>query len=295
MRTWRVSDCLASAALCLVVFCMQAASAGIDSSGGRELVLRYNFEIRNTGASTVTNGQAWVTAPAERSGVQHSGRLDTVPEAAQVSDAEKNTLLHFDDLTLPPYGLIRAQVEAHLFMHDDPAGEEAGDPSRYLAASAGIESGDGRIVAQAALLGVDSPSGTAQKVFEFVRGHIAKEGYVTHRRGAVYALEQASGDCTEYATLAAALLRASCVPARVVGGYVCPGSRVLAPSGYHEWTEFFADGAWRILDADAGVFDDGYERYVTFRVDPMEEDHTMKNYARFRVVGPGLVMKMETP
>jgi hypothetical protein len=63
-----------------------------------------------------------------------------------------------------------------------------------------------------------------------------------------------SGDCTEYAMLAAAMCRAVGVPSRTVLGLV------YAPAGdgkpflaYHMWYEVFADGQWLPLDATLGL------------------------------------------
>lgn len=62
-----------------------------------------------------------------------------------------------------------------------------------------------------------------------------------------------SGDCTEYAMLAAAMCRAVGVPSRTALGVVYAGTRdgktVMA---YHMWYEVFADGQWLPLDATLG-------------------------------------------
>ena len=63
-----------------------------------------------------------------------------------------------------------------------------------------------------------------------------------------------SGDCTEYAMLAAAMCRAVGVPSRTVLGLVYAtdqktGKPFLA---YHMWTEAFAEGQWLPLDATLG-------------------------------------------
>jgi hypothetical protein len=63
-----------------------------------------------------------------------------------------------------------------------------------------------------------------------------------------------SGDCTEYAMLAAAMCRAAGVPSRTVLGLVY----APAPGGgkpflaYHMWFEVYAEGQWVPLDATLG-------------------------------------------
>lgn len=63
-----------------------------------------------------------------------------------------------------------------------------------------------------------------------------------------------SGDCTEYAMLAAAMCRAVGVPSRTVLGLVyAPDRRTGKPFlAYHMWFEAFADGQWLPLDGTLG-------------------------------------------
>ncbi|QJW95630.1 transglutaminase-like domain-containing protein [Frigoriglobus tundricola] len=59
-----------------------------------------------------------------------------------------------------------------------------------------------------------------------------------------------SGDCTEYAMLAAAMCRAVGVPSRTVLGLVYAPAKDGKPYlAYHMWYEVFADGQWLPLDA----------------------------------------------
>ena len=60
------------------------------------------------------------------------------------------------------------------------------------------------------------------------------------------------GDCTEHATLLAALARANGLPARGVFGMVAlPGSFAdgTLTFGYHMWTQVYVDGRWIDIDA----------------------------------------------
>lgn len=62
-----------------------------------------------------------------------------------------------------------------------------------------------------------------------------------------------SGDCTEYAMLAAAMCRAVGVPSRTVLGLVYGPAKDGKPYlAYHMWHEVFADGQWLPLDATLG-------------------------------------------
>jgi predicted transglutaminase-like cysteine proteinase len=62
-----------------------------------------------------------------------------------------------------------------------------------------------------------------------------------------------SGDCTEYAMLAAAMCRAAGVPSRTVLGLVYTVGRDGKPFlAYHMWFEVYTDGQWVPLDATLG-------------------------------------------
>ena len=74
------------------------------------------------------------------------------------------------------------------------------------------------------------PAKTIERVFRWVAGNVRYSGYVGKDRGALYALENKKGDCTEYANLFVALCRANGIAARPIGGYVCPQSGVLTSS-----------------------------------------------------------------
>lgn len=62
-----------------------------------------------------------------------------------------------------------------------------------------------------------------------------------------------SGDCTEYAMLAAGMCRALGVPSRTALGLVyAPGRDGKPYLAYHMWYEVYADGQWLALDATLG-------------------------------------------
>jgi predicted transglutaminase-like cysteine proteinase len=63
-----------------------------------------------------------------------------------------------------------------------------------------------------------------------------------------------TGDCTEYAMLAAAMCRAEGIPSRTVLGLVYAPTRDGKPYlAYHMWFEVYAEGQWLPLDATLGM------------------------------------------
>jgi len=133
------------------------------------------------------------------------------------------------------------------------------EPERY------IESNDIRIESLATALVGDrkNPFRIAEKIYDFV---ISALRYETQPeiRGALWALLNRKGDCSEYGTLFVALMRAVGIPARIVTGHV---SNVLSRGGIanatnlwldspHLWAEFYVDGyGWIPVDPTLGEGD----------------------------------------
>jgi hypothetical protein len=61
-----------------------------------------------------------------------------------------------------------------------------------------------------------------------------------------------TGDCTEFAMLAAAMCRAQGIPSRTAIGAVYYLDRGQAKLGYHMWTEVLVRGQWLAIDATLG-------------------------------------------
>ena len=94
---------------------------------------------------------------------------------------------------------------------------------------------------------------------------IVKAGYAPEDFGALYALRQRRGDCSEYACLVVALCRAAGIPARMVEGYVSDRSFAPKPMDFHDWAEVLVDGQWRVVDAQKGALLEKEALYIAFR------------------------------
>lgn len=110
---------------------------------------------------------------------------------------------------------------------------------------------------------------------------------------ALSVLRRKSGVCSGYSSLTAALLRASGIPARVVGGWARQWNETwadllqnlpedLLSDGNHAWNEVFVDGRWIPVDVtwDAGAIDNGVftpelrRRYLDPRPELFSDDHS---------------------
>ena len=162
-------------------------------------------------------------------------------------------------------------------------------PATWLGAERWIESTAAPIAALAATLRRADDTQTARAVYEWVAANLEYAGYLPDDLGALRALTDRRGDCTEYATLAVALCRANGIPARMMGGYVCDRDAAPRAADYHNWAEVCLDGAWHLLDAQKGRFLTAPEQYIVFRIHRDRAANAVGLAHRYRVDGQMVV------
>ena len=127
---------------------------------------------------------------------------------------------------------------------------------RYTQPEDLIESDNPEIVSEAESLtcNVSDFHEKVLKIYEFVKNHIH---YVIQpeERGALWALKNKTGDCSEYSYLFVALCRAAGIPARVQAGFAFHGFSETLKDG-HMWAEYYLGNyGWVPVDATWGLFD----------------------------------------
>lgn len=216
--------------------------------------LRYRYSISNPRTSTVRDARFWVTVPLAHTASQRLKSVAASLPFTEQIDAQGRQILRFELSALAPRATRDLVVTATVELANSPNPVVADPPDAYLAASPLVQSSDAAIIKLASRLRQRSPLETAYAIHRWVARNIAYTGYASHPKGALYALRTRGGDCTEFATLFAALARASDIPARVVGGYMASDDRLLRGRDYHNWAEFFVDGRWHGADPLNDVF-----------------------------------------
>jgi transglutaminase-like putative cysteine protease len=93
----------------------------------------------------------------------------------------------------------------------------------------------------------------AQRIERWVHDNMKPVDYGETLATAAHVAHTLSGDCTEYAMLAAAMCRAEEIPSRTAVGLVYVDHARLGPVlAFHMWTEVFVQGQWLALDATQG-------------------------------------------
>ena len=108
--------------------------------------------------------------------------------------------------------------------------------------------------------------------------------------GALWALNNRRGDCTEQADLFVALCRARGIPARRMSGYLCDRNRRLVPALFHDWAEYYDGNRWQRVDVQQQAFETAVADHVAMRV---HAGGAPADSCRFRVEGKGVKATMK--
>ncbi|MFP4573345.1 MAG: transglutaminase-like domain-containing protein [Desulfobacterales bacterium] len=257
--------------------------------------IRYSFTLRNTTDRLAENVSLWVYAPLEKTSHQTCRAIETSHPYSFTKDCYGNQVLYFPLENIAPFASEIITVKADLGIPEKPVKADCPDGcAGFMQAEIFVESDHPDIKARAAALKKPGRMETAGAIHKWVAGHIEYSGYIKRQRGALYALTNAKGDCTEYMDLFAALCRAAEVPCRRVGGYICDKNTVLKPSGYHNWAEIYVNGKWCVADPQNRVFMKKDSEYIAMHIIGHQCENLMKNHGRFRVEAKGIKAKMNS-
>lgn len=268
-----------------------AMDAGGDGNYKVPKQIRYSFTLSNATGKLLENPQFWTYLPVPLTSHQKVKKIVANYPYKEKRDELGNSAIFFELKDIPPYGTRIVSITVDLMMSDRPVAVSVGDRTRFLSREPYVESDDSRIMALATQLRGESAATMAQNDFEWVAKNIISESYIAEDRGAAYAMETRKGDCTEFSYLLTALYRAQQIPARAMGGYAFSGNSVVKAMDYHNWTEFYLDGAWQIADAQMGVYVNRQTEYVAMRVIATGGVAALASQ-RFSYAGEGLRVKM---
>ncbi len=250
--------------------------------------IQYRLSIENPTGVVVTDAVLKAHAPVKKTPSQLCTLIESSHEFVLSADDLHNQVLEFPLGVVAPYDTRIITVTAHMALARTANPSRLPEPSAFLSAQKYLESDNDRIQRKAAGFVADSRAGTAKRIYDWVSGSLRYDGYDGKERGALYALDQRKGDCTEFMYLFSALCRADGIPARCMAGYVIQNNALLKPAGYHNWAEVYLDGTWQTADPANKVFLKSINFYVTFRIIAGNPD----DHQRFEIYPPGLKVKM---
>lgn len=241
-----------------------------------ELTCRYHLTT-GPGAREVT---LRVQVPVSIADVQRVTRLAIEPEPHAFVDGDGFRVAQWTFAEPPKH--LRVTVRAGIAFEDDAHSEamdaiEARDraSSARIAPEVHLEHDAPEIRALADRLDGATLGARVESAVALVAGALSYDGYVGETLGALRALREGRGDCTEHADLLVALLRADGVAARGVRGIqgLVPGRKDATP---HSWALIAGEGRWHRVDplearlaGDVSVNGQGvYVAFTTARNEP---------------------------
>ncbi|AIY41405.1 hypothetical protein LT85_2247 [Collimonas arenae] len=227
--------------------------------------LRFSIVLSNPHPSELRDQQLWLYLPASESPIQQIDSVSVSAKHNMLSDALGHNILQLSFTRIAPLATKVVSIAVDVLLHDASEPAPLKDFRDWLTTERYIETSDAHIQALAAQLRQPTAQSSGRAIYEWLRQNMHYAGYIADDLGALYAVTQRSGDCTEYAYLAVALARANGIPARMVGGYVTDRNIAPRAEDYHNWAELHIDGAWRLLDAQKEHWLTPAQQYIAFR------------------------------
>jgi transglutaminase-like putative cysteine protease len=291
-----VNDLVELLALTIVVLCllMVAVQERLGSAlyeGSKSIQM--SFMVMNE-SSGVSSGLLRVYAPVQRTSHQNLADIESNYPFEVQKDEWGNTVLSFRLKDIAPYGRRHLRIRADLDVAERPQAFSLNDEDVFLNAEPYIETDHPRMQVAAGLSRRGDKESSLRAAYEWVIAQLERESYIEDDRGALWALRNGQGDCTQQMYLFVALARLHGVPARGVGGYVLSsGSRSVSPTDYHNWAEVYLDGAWHVVDPDKAVFMSDGDDYIAMRIIRPPDRSPLGDSHRYEYDGRGISVSME--
>ena len=266
---------LACVALCCSTFWLWGVFQAKAASYDLNKTIRYSFLVKNDTSDFIDIAELVVFAPVSKNSYQKTLRVNASQKFEIIQDELGNQSLMFEVTDFPPYSSRVISITVELLLANEAQPFFArGD---YVSSEPNIEVGAPEI---ADLVNELSGNGIApENISSWIYGNVTDVGYISEDRGALYAITEKKGDCTEFASSFVAMMRTGGLPARMIGGFVIDGSGKIKAESYHNWAEFVFDDAWMIADPQKNIVDSGYGSYIAFY--NFNKHSRMRNSHRF--------------
>lgn len=281
-----VQACLLGIASAAFPLDIAHAMTSVGDASGNDLMrrLRFRIDFQNPLARDLSGQKFWCYLPLKSETQIVQAINVSMDHQIKMDDLGHQILeLFFDEVPGFFQKIVTLEVGVRFNQGRPPVALL--ENSDWLKSERLIEANFVQIVGLAAQLRRGSDSQTLEAIYGWVFESIEYAGFIPEDLGAMYALENRRGDCTEYAYLVAALARANKIPARVIGGYFADHDIAPKPQDYHNWAEVFVDGRWGIVDAQKGYLFPSPGRYVAFRIHHQTPINDVGTAHRYRVDG----------
>jgi len=234
--------------------------------------LTYTIQIQNFGPSETTDVQLYVPL-VQNETARHFAVINSVsPTPQQFLEDNGNAYAYWNVEAVPADHALNVSINYHVLafnveflINSSLAGtydEDSVIYHEYTASEELIESDHSLIVSTAKdVVGEEeNPHEMALRIYHFVVERLAYEAQ-PEERGALWALQNRRGDCSEYSYLFVALCRAVGIPSRVVTGFAFTSYSESLSDG-HMWAEYYLENyGWVPTDLSWNLFDEMDSRH----------------------------------
>jgi transglutaminase/protease-like cytokinesis protein 3 len=239
--------------------------ADITPSYPIQRTVKYSFTVKNPNNHPVELAELQVISPVQLSPFQKMGSINTSHPFETMEDHQGTKRMAFSIRDLPPFGSRNISITTSVELSERGHPIDSIQSEDFLQEERLIQFSHPAIQRIAKRLKTDEPRKTVEKTYNWIVTNVKKSGYTRDDLGAVKALKNKSGDCTEFMYLFSALARANGIPTRNVAGFVARENRIVRPADYHNWNEAYVDGAWYLIDTDRGVLMEKSSEYIAMR------------------------------
>lgn len=217
---------------------------------GRQIAATQTFKITSEGKTD--NVVLDVLIPKTIAGRQQIMALDYTVRPHEVFDKDGHRYAQFHITQFPAE--LKIEIQADVYRYDlttarrspHQAKETKEALAQWLVYERYLEKHSPIIQQAAKGLGRGTDEATARACFDYVVKTLKKSDFTEQEIGAIQALRDRQGDCTEFADLFITLCRAKGIPARVNQGYLL---ETVKDTPTHDWAEvYLQDLGWVPFD-----------------------------------------------
>jgi hypothetical protein len=261
--------------------------------------LTHTIQIINPGHGRIVGGKLFVPIVNNLTARHYSILYNVNSTGGQpifLKDDSGNVYAYWNNIAIDPEEAFAVELDYHVisfsvtYLVNSSVVENYDKNSalyeRYTQPEKLIESNNPQIIstAQSITGGEENPFKKVQKIFDFVIAHVRYE-LLEEERGALWALKNGAGDCSEYSYLFVALCRAAGIPARIQAGFTFNNVGETLKDG-HMWAEYYLENyGWIPVDATWQQFNTIDYRHFS-SIQSMPELIPYSNYAFNNTVGP---------
>ncbi|VAW96781.1 hypothetical protein MNBD_GAMMA22-1210 [hydrothermal vent metagenome] len=255
--------------------------------------IKYQYQVQNKTNKLIKTSQFWAYAPVPKTSNQLVASIQSSLPYQSEYDELGNHIQTFTIENLAPYATKIITLSINLKMSNVANPLPIKNKNKYLVAEKNIESDNSKLIKFSESIIKKSSSTKSNALFNWVSQNIVYKGYIKADRGALYAMNQRTGDCTEYSYLFTALSRAQKLSSRVIGGYVYNEDTRLNPEDFHNWSEYYKDNRWYIADTQNKIHNKNVSDYIAFRIIADSNNSKLGNSHRFAFSNSDIVVTLK--